>query len=349
VVATPSQGDCIVMSGILGRLNATFGSYRAYRALTHPYSRMALRATRTIGLAASIGIAGYGSGVHDALADPEGTTQRVLAKVLSSAGGGKVLAPTHADACLVTRLGNELIVAAQSALEAELEALNASKAAQPASDDSERERVEAQRRSLQRTWRFVVIDDDTINAFVTDQLPGYVFVHRGLIKLMGGDPEQLSFIIGHELAHHLCEHNGQTRNIAAGLSALQLLAIVAVDPTGVLALLLELGAMSTLVSYGITLPASRGHESEADALGLELVVRACRDPRKAIRAHETLAAYERSLGGLPDVTSIGATHPATLARLADLKARLPEAEKRYKQAGCSERKQQLWRAIGLRD
>ena len=110
---------------------------------------------------------------------------------------------------------------------------------------------------------------------------------------------------------------------------------------------MELGAVGTLFSYGITLPSSRGHESEADTLGLQLVVRACRDPQLAIKAHATLAEYERSHGGQPGATSLGATHPATQQRLRDLEAMLPEAELEYRRAGCASRKRQLWRAINM--
>jgi Zn-dependent protease with chaperone function len=324
------------------RLTAAFGHTRLFRALTHPYTRTALRTTRTLALAGSIGFAGYASGVHDTLADPEEQAKRMLAKVLSSHGGpGGVLAAEAPDTLLVTRLGNELVSAARDALLQEVERLSAKEGA-----GEELAAARAQLRALKHSWRFVVIDNDTINAFVTDILPGYVFVHRGLIDLMRGAPEQLSFIIGHELSHHILDHNEQARNMQLGLSLLQLLVIVAVDPTGLLSLGLELGTASTLLDYSLTLPASRGHESEADALGLQLVTRACRDPRKAIQAHATLATYEERHGRRPTMdTPLSATHPATLKRLADLQQMLPEAEAQYKQSGCRVRMRQLWRAL----
>ena len=48
-----------------------------------------------------------------------------------------------------------------------------------------------------------------MNAFVTPFLPGFVFVHRGLVELYRGKPEQLAFILGHELSHYLLEHGEQ--------------------------------------------------------------------------------------------------------------------------------------------
>ena len=87
-------------------------------------TRRVLRAGRTATLAGSIGFAGYASGIHDALTDPEGQTKKMLAKVLAShTSGSGVLEADAADALLVTRLGNELVIAAQEALSMEVEKL----------------------------------------------------------------------------------------------------------------------------------------------------------------------------------------------------------------------------------
>lgn len=233
------------------RLAAAFGHTRLWQVVTHPRTRTVLRASRTVALAGSIGFAGYASGVHDALADPEGKTNEILCQVLKSHGGdeGKVLPADASDARLVTRLGTELVVAAQAALTQEEEELKAklsqldeaSRVEETTKGDGkarpelekELERVSAQLRSLRHNWRFVVIDDNTINAFVTDTLPGYVFIHRGLINLMRKSHDQLSFIIGHELSHHILEHNEHQRQTGALLSLLQILVFVAVDPTGI--------------------------------------------------------------------------------------------------------------------
>ena len=329
------------------RLAAALGEFRAFRLITAPGTRRALRAGRTVGLAGSIAYAGYGTGVHDALHDPEGTTKKILQHVLVASGGGKLLRVDLPDSLLIQRLGDELVAAAMDTLNAEaadIAAAVATKAKPTADDEAAMARVTSQQATMRRSWRFVVIDDKAINAFVTDQLPGYVFVHRGLIELMKRNPERLSFIIGHELAHHLAEHNQQARNMAGVLSMLQLLVFAAVDPTGVVAFMMELGAVSTLFTYTLQLPTSRGHESEADALGLQLVTRACRNPKEAIKAHEVLAQYEQKRGGMPDVTSLGATHPATGKRLKELEAQLPDALKEYKKGGCYHRKE-AWRRL----
>ena len=304
-----------------------------------------------MGLAGGIAYAGYGTGVHDALSDPEGTTKKILEQVLSASGGSKLLPVDRPDSLLVQRLGEEIVAAANASLDAELVDLQAAAANRAAPTDDEKEamaRVASQQQTMRRAWRFVVIDDPAINAFVTDQLPGYVFVHRGLIELMKRSPEKLSFVIAHELGHHLADHNQSARNMSMTLSMLQLLVFAAVDPTGVVAFMMELGAMSTLFQYTLQLPSSRSHEFEADAIGLQLVTRACRNPTEAIKAHEVLAQYELKRGGMPDVTQLHATHPATLQRVAELKKQLPDAVKEYKKGGCWHRKE-AWRRLSYTD
>ena len=87
---------------------------RWWSRLTHPYTRMGLRAGRTVALGAGIFGAGYSSGVKASLEDPERVQREVLAAVLRQQGGsGDILAPDSRDARLVTRLGVQLIHAAE--------------------------------------------------------------------------------------------------------------------------------------------------------------------------------------------------------------------------------------------
>lgn len=171
-------------------------------------------------------------------------------------------------------------------------------------------------------------------------------MHRGLLEMYKGKPEQLSFILGHEVSHYLCEHGTSDRELQVGLSMLQLVVLAAVDPTGILALAGELGFMAKVFSWGVTMPSSRSHESEADALGLELITRACHDPRQAIKAHEALAKHELRHGGDPASAALGASHPPTMKRIKDLQLLLPDAVRAYQESGCSRRKEQFARSLG---
>ena len=94
-------------------------------------------------------------------------------------------------------------------------------------------------------------------------------------------------------------------------------------------------------------PQSRQHEHEADELGLQLVARTCRDPKKAATAHQRLMELEQSQGGDTSKTSIFSSHPATQERLEKLEAQVPEARKLYDACGCSARKRIILRTLGL--
>lgn len=323
------------------RVRRSLGENRVFRALTHPWSRRFFRVSRTIALGGGLCGLGYATGMHDAVNDPEGTRRKLLSEVLA---GQTLLLDTHADVRLVRRIGAELVHSAQNLLGEELE--QAQQKSQGTAEEAEEATAIADKlRAMHREWSFVVVDSETVNAFVTDMLPGIVFVHRGLLDLMERQPEQISFVLGHELSHFLLEHGSKDRQMQVGLSMMQLALLAAVDPTGLLSFLAELGAVSSLANYGVSLPSSREHESEADALGLALVARACRDPREGIKAHEQLAKYELAAGGHPEYAGFGATHPATRGRIEALRLQLPDAMRIYNGGECHKRKRQLQAAL----
>ena len=157
---------------------------RWWSRLTHPYTRMGLRAGRTVALGAGIFGAGYSSGVKASLEDPERVQREVLASVLRQQGGsGDILAPDSRDARLVTRLGVQLIHAAEGHVAEQLEAAG--------EDEALRDGLETKLRALHNLpWKFVVIDSAAVNAFVTEMLPGYVFVHKGLLDAFDRNEDQ---------------------------------------------------------------------------------------------------------------------------------------------------------------
>ena len=61
-------------------------------------------------------------------------------------------------------------------------------------------------------------------------------------------------------------------------SASQVVVLSVLDPTGLTSLLIEAG-LGYALKYGGELPMSREAENEADALGLEIMARACYDVR----------------------------------------------------------------------
>ena len=122
-------------------------------------------------------------------------------------GGGGILSPASSDARFVTRLGLQLIHAAEGHVTQQLAAAEGAEG---------REVWETKLRALHSLpWKFVVIDSGAVNAFVTDMLPGYVFVHRGLLDAFDRNEEELAFILGHELSHYLLDHGARTRQVPA--------------------------------------------------------------------------------------------------------------------------------------
>lgn len=107
--------------------------------------------------------------------------------------------------------------------------------------------------------------------------------------MYSGDEDQLAFILAHELSHYLCEHGSEERTFQGIFSILQLIVLATVDPTGLLSLGTELPVFKSLFELAIRLPMARGHETEADSLGLQLVARSCRDPMQESEPHSTLS------------------------------------------------------------
>lgn len=109
------------------------------------------------------------------------------------------------------------------------------------------------------TFKFTVLDDETINAFTTGG--GYVYVNRGLLGYLNSEAE-LATVLGHEVGHVTARHPArrQTRGVLASVLATG--AVIATGSSAV-AQLANIGATAWIQGYG------RENEMEADRLGLE--------------------------------------------------------------------------------
>ena len=193
------------------RLADAFGHTLAWRL-----GRPALRTARVVGACSVLYGVGYSNGVATTLEDPEGATRSLLVKLLSQqAGGAGVLDHSDERSQLVGRIGQELLVAALQKLKQDADEASTK---DPKSEQAARAKLQA----LQRHhWRFVVVDTDKANAFVSDQLPGFVFVNRGLIEKFGGREDELAFILAHELGHYISNHDESQRKLQGAFAALQ--------------------------------------------------------------------------------------------------------------------------------
>lgn len=167
-------------------------------------------------------------------------------------------------------------------------------------------------------WESAVIDSPQANAFC---LPGgKLAVYTGLLPVAGND-DALAVVMGHEVAHALLRHGGermaQQKLVRMGALA-GAVAVGEMEPTRQAAVMAALGAGSR---YGVLLPFSRAHESEADALGLLLAAAACYDPREAPGLWERMGAGRE--GGAPP--AFASSHPGAEERIARLQALMPDA------------------------
>jgi len=132
-------------------------------------------------------------------------------------------------------------------------------------------------------FKFVVVDDDSINAFTTGCC--YVYVHRGLLLQLNSEAE-LASVLGHEVAHVTARHPArrQTRGVLASILATG--AAIATG-SGAVADLANLGATAWLQGYG------RANELEADRLGLKYSTKAGYRPESMGEVFEMFRRGER--------------------------------------------------------
>ena len=88
-----------------------------------------------------------------------------------------------------------------------------------------------------------------------------------------------------------------------------------------------MAALGAGAQYGLILPFSREHETEADEMGLLYMARAGYDP------HEAISFWERmSTAGGQQPPEFASTHPSHGRRIEDLKAFMPKAMAEYEKA-----------------
>ena len=180
-------------------------------------------------------------------------------------------------------------------------------------------------------WEVRVFADDQANAFA---LPGNkIGVYEGLLKY-AVNQHQVAAVMGHELAHVIAQHGNE--RVSDQLAAQAGIAIAAIalgtsdasdDNKALILAGLGLG-----VQYGVILPFSRTHESEADLIGLELMARSGFDPVESVSLWQNMA---KAGGQTPEFLS---THPSSATRIKDLNARMPRALETYGKARAQNRK-----------
>ena len=184
-------------------------------------------------------------------------------------------------------------------------------------------------------WEVLVFADDSLNAFA---LPSNkIGVHTGLINLVDNQA-QLAAVIGHEVGHVLAKHSNERLSQKTAVS--QSVAVISAisQPTSALGQL-GITALGLGAEYGIILPFSRTHESEADIMGLEFMAKAGFDPRQSVNLWQKMATA--SEGQQP--AEFMSTHPSHSTRIRDLTNYLPKVMPFYQQAQSIHKKPQCYK------
>jgi predicted Zn-dependent protease len=180
-------------------------------------------------------------------------------------------------------------------------------------------------------WEVRVFADDQANAFA---LPGNkIGVYEGLLKY-AVNQHQVATVMGHELAHVIARHGNE--RVSEQLAAQAGLTIAAVALGSSSASddnkKLILAGLGLGVQYGVILPFSRTHESEADLVGLDLMARSGFDPRESVKLWQNMS----NAGAQPP--EFLSTHPSSSTRIKDLNERMPRALDTYHKAQTQNRR-----------
>lgn len=172
-------------------------------------------------------------------------------------------------------------------------------------------------------WEVQVFEDDQANAFA---LPGYkIGVYTGLLKY-AKNQDQLAAVMGHEVAHVIAKHGNERVSNQMATEAGMSIATAILGGTQDENSALILAGLGIGAQYGVILPFSRKHESEADLIGLDLMAKAGFDPAESVTLWQNMSQAGASP---PEFMS---THPSSDTRIKQLRERIPNANIAYQQA-----------------
>jgi metalloendopeptidase OMA1, mitochondrial len=170
-------------------------------------------------------------------------------------------------------------------------------------------------------WGVSLIRSPEVNAFC---LPGgKVVVYTGILPITQNE-SALATVLGHEMAHATSRHGSQRvleQNLAQTALTGVAISLSDMDYDKQRAVM---GALGAGTQFGVLMPFSRKHESEADAIGLLYMARAGYDPRESIRFWQRM---ENAGGAQPP--EFLSNHPSHGTRIQQLEAEMPKALEEY--------------------
>ena len=174
-------------------------------------------------------------------------------------------------------------------------------------------------------WETRVVASDEQNAYC---LPGgKIVVYEGILPVCENEAG-LAVVMSHEVAHVLARHGGERMSQQMGVTGAQTLVGYMMRNKDQVQRDAWMKAYGMASTYGVILPYSRKHESEADHIGVMLMAKAGYDPSEAPRFWTRFAAATQ--GEKP--AEFLSTHPSDARRASDLEKLLPESLDIYRQA-----------------
>ncbi|HMP01920.1 MAG TPA: M48 family metallopeptidase [Gemmatales bacterium] len=173
-------------------------------------------------------------------------------------------------------------------------------------------------------WEVRLVRSRDVNAFC---LPGgKIVVYTGIFPVAQTE-SSLAAVMGHEIAHALARHGAERMAQQNLLKIGQVAAAGSIMNMDVASQRQIMGILGAGAQYGVMLPFSRSHESEADRMGLILMAAAGHDPKAAVRLWQRM----KKAGG-SNVPEYASTHPSHERRIAEIEGWLEEVEPLYRRA-----------------
>ena len=173
-------------------------------------------------------------------------------------------------------------------------------------------------------WEVNLINSKQINAYC---MPGgKIAFYTGILEQLQLTDDEVAMVMGHEIAHALREHARERMGKSAVTNGgAQILGAIVGQKYGIDPNITNMAAGGA--ANLLTLKFSRGNESEADLVGMELAARAGYDPRAGVTLWQKMSAANK--GAPPQWLS---THPSGSTRIKDIEDNLPKVMPLYEKA-----------------
>ena len=174
-------------------------------------------------------------------------------------------------------------------------------------------------------WQVSLIRSEQVNAFC---LPGgKIAVYTGILPV-AQDEAGLAAVMGHEMAHAIARHGSQRLLRTSLAQTVMTGAQFSFSDMDLNQRRMIIAALGAGAQFGVLLPFSRQHETEADEMGVLYMARAGYDPEASIAFWERM----QQAGGGSRSPEFASTHPSGESRIAHLREIMPRAKAEYAKA-----------------